>query len=174
MKKTGTALLLAAGWAGLCLAAPLEVSANSAQSDWEGTRANGAVVKAGECPLIVEQELLTFDIPEFPETHYQSREEFLAYNGNVSAEYTFYNPEDYSVTATLVFPFGKVPEYGFQYDTATLQPVYGADTEKYGVTVNGEEVEKRLRHTYAADDFYDRARYGETAGRVCGGSVLYT
>ena len=153
MKKAGTALLLAAGWAGLCLAAPLEASANSAQSDWEGTRANGAVVKEGECPLIVEQELLTFDIPEFPETHYQSREEFLAYNGNVSAEYTFYNPEDYSVTATLVFPFGKVPEYGFQYDTATLQPVYGADTEKYGVTVNGEEVEKRLRHTYAADDF---------------------
>lgn len=153
MKKTRAALLIAASWAGLCLAAPLETCANSAQSDWEGTRANGAVVKEGECPLIVEQELLTFDIPEFPESHYESREQFLAYSGNVSAEYTFYNPEDYSVTATLVFPFGKVPEYGFQYDTATLQPVYGADTEKYGVTVNGEEIEKRLRNTYAADDF---------------------
>ena len=128
MKKTRAALLIAASWAGLCLAAPLETCANSAQSDWEGTRANGAVVKEGECPLIVEQELLTFDIPEFPESHYESREQFLAYSGNVSAEHTFYNPEDYSVTATLVFPFGKVPEYGFQYDTATLQPVYGADT----------------------------------------------
>ena len=34
-----------------------------------------------------------------------------------------------------------------------MEECFGADTEKYGVTVNGEEIEKTLRHTYAADDF---------------------
>ena len=57
------------------------------------------------------------------------------------------------MTATLLFPFGKAPDYGFQYDTVTMEECFGADTEKYGVTVNGEEIEKTLRHTYAADDF---------------------
>ena len=137
----------------LCLAVSGSVSANSAQSDWDGTYANGTISKDEECPVIVEQELLTFDVSEFPKSHYESRDAFLSYSGNVSAEYTFYNPEDYTVTATLLFPFGKTPDYGFQYDTATLEECFGADTEKYGVTVNGEEVEKTLRYTYAADDF---------------------
>lgn len=137
----------------LCLAVPVDVSANSAQSDWDGTYANGTISKDEECPVIVERELLTFDVSEFPESHYESREAFLSYNGSVSAEYTFYNPENYTVTATLLFPFGKAPDYGFQYDTVTMEECFGADTEKYGVTVNGEEIEKTLRHTYAADDF---------------------
>lgn len=137
----------------LCLAFPVSVSANSAQSDWDGTYANGTISKDEECPVIVERELLTFDVPEFPKSHYERRDAFLSYNGSVSAEYTFYNPENYTVTATLLFPFGKAPDYGFQYDTVTMEECFGADTEKYGVTVNGEEIEKTLRHTYAADDF---------------------
>lgn len=137
----------------LCLAFPVSVSANSAQSDWDGTYANGTISKDEECPVIVERELLTFDISEFPESHYESREAFLSYSGNVSAEYTFYNPEDYTVTATLLFPFGKAPDYGFQVDPMTMETCYDADTEKYGVRVNGEEIKKTLRHTYATDDF---------------------
>ena len=137
----------------LCLAFPVSALANSAQSDWDGTYANGTISKDEECPVIVEREILTFDVSEFPEPHYESRDEFLSYSGNVSAEYTFYNPEDYTVTATLLFPFGKAPDYAFQYDTATLEECFGADTGKYGVTVNGEEIEKTLRHTYAPDDF---------------------
>ena len=45
-------------------------SANSAQSQWEGTNATGAIVTGEDCPIIVEHELLTFDIGQFPEQHY--------------------------------------------------------------------------------------------------------
>lgn len=158
-RKRGRKSVLTAAGCGLCLtfslclAVPVSVSANSAQSDWNGTYANGTISKDEECPVIVERELLTFDVPEFPESHYASRDAFLSYSGNVSAEYTFYNPEDYTVTATLLFPFGKAPDYGFQVDPMTMETCYDADTEKYGVRVNGEEIKKKLRHTYAADDF---------------------
>jgi len=43
-------------------------------------------------------------VQEFPRNYYSTAEEFLAYTGHVTAEYTFYNPADYTVTATLVFP----------------------------------------------------------------------
>ena len=78
--------------------------ANSAQRHWSGTDSTGALVKDKNCPLVVDKELLTFDVQEFPKNYYNSTEEFLAYTGKVTAEYTFRNPADYTVTATLVFP----------------------------------------------------------------------
>ena len=43
-------------------------SANSAQTQWRGTDATGAIVTGEDCPLAVEHELLTFDIGQFPES----------------------------------------------------------------------------------------------------------
>lgn len=125
----------------------LSTRANSAQSWWTGTDTTGAIITNEDCPLIVEHELLTFDINDFPQGHYFSLDEFLAYSGKVTAEYTFYNPADYKVDATLVFPFGNVPDYGIFYDSETGNYAMNGDTHKYDITINGDTTEKTLRHT---------------------------
>ena len=122
--------------------------ANSAQRHWSGTDSTGALVKEKNCPLVVDKELLTFDVQEFPKNYYNSTEEFLAYTGKVTAEYTFRNPADYAVTATLVFPFGNLPHYGeYIYDSPTDKYTAASDTGKYGVKVNGKPIEATVRHT---------------------------
>ena len=122
--------------------------ANSAQRHWSGTDSTGALVKDKNCPLVVDKELLTFDVREFPKNYYNSTEEFLAYTGKVTAEYTFRNPADYTVTATLVFPFGNLPHYGeYIYDSPTDKHIAVSDTEKYGVKVNGKLIKTTVRHT---------------------------
>ena len=82
----------------------VSVSANSAQTHWEGVDSAGAMVREDDSPIIVEKELLTFDIQAFPENYYRDLESYLAYSGKVTAEYSFYNPADYAVSATLLFP----------------------------------------------------------------------
>lgn len=122
--------------------------ANSAQRHWSGTDSTGALVKDKNCPLVVDKELLTFDVQEFPNNYYNSTEEFLAYTGKVTAEYTFRNPADYTVNATLVFPFGNLPHYGeYIYDSPTDKYTAVSDTEKYGVKVNGKLIKATVRHT---------------------------
>jgi len=124
------------------------VLANSAQTQWAGVSPAGVVIKDKESPIIVEKELLTFDITEFPEQHYTDADKYLAYSGKVTAEYTFFNPADYTVTATLAFPFGNIPDYGHIYNIETDERIWGADTEKYDVTIDGQPIKKTLRHTY--------------------------
>lgn len=131
----------------LALFPAVSAAANSAQRYWTGTTASGAIVTDEECPLVVEKEILTFEIPEFPEQYYQEISEYLAYEGSVTAQYTFGNPSENTVTATLVFPFGTVPNYGYLQDRETGEVFLNADTEKYGITVDGGEMEKILRHT---------------------------
>ncbi len=125
----------------------LPVFANSAQSWFEGVDSSGAIMTDKESPIIVERELLTFDISEFPESYYGASEEYLSYSAKVTAEYTFYNPSEYTVTAKLLFPFGKVPSYasGYYDDDGVYTPF--SDTEKYGVTINGETAATKIRHT---------------------------
>lgn len=148
----------------LLLGSTPSVFANSAQSYWEGVDRAGAIVTDGESPIVVEHELLTFDLQEFPQNYYRDEAEFLAYPGKVTAEYTFYNPSDLTVTAKLLFPFGREPWYGADA---------GTDAEKYDILIDGQPVEKTVRHTlsdngqftleqdlalisddFAQDDFY--------------------
>ncbi len=124
----------------------LPVSANSAQQHWSGTDAAGVVVTGGDCPIVVESELLTFDLNEFPSNYYNSSDDFAAYSGKVTAEYTFYNPSDMTVTATLAFPFGNLPGYAHFNEMGDDEAL----TEKYGVEVNGEKIEATLRHTLSS------------------------
>lgn len=122
--------------------------ANSAQRHWSGTDNTGTLVKDKNCPLVMDKELLTFDVQEFPKNYYNSAEEFLAYTGNVTAEYTFRNPADYVVTATLVFPFGILPHYGeYIYDSYTGKHTAALATDRFGVAVNGKPIEAAMRHT---------------------------
>lgn len=126
--------------------------ANSAKAYWSGTTTTGAIVNDDTCPLIVENEILTFDIQEFPKQYYEEIPEYLSYNGKVTAEYTFYNPSNYNVSATLLFPFGSIPDYGYMYDEETGERIVHADTEKYNIAVNGNIIEKTLRYTLTTPD----------------------
>ena len=146
MKKKFAAAFLASLLLNLLLAAPIQ--ANSAQRHWRGTDSTGALVKDKNCPLVVDKELLTFDVQEFPKNYYNSIEEFLTYTGKVTAEYTFRNPADYTVTATLVFPFGNLPHYGeYIYDSYTGKHTAAFETDKFGVAVNGKPINTTVRHT---------------------------
>lgn len=122
-------------------------SANSAKSQWEGAYSTGAIVTGEDCPIIVEHQLLTFDIGEFPDQHYRGVSDYLAYSGSVTAEYTFYNPADYTVDATLVFPFGAIPDYGLIRNSETDEMLRYSDTEKYDITADGQPIDRTLRHT---------------------------
>ena len=147
-KKITAGVLLILLLAGVCIQ---PAYANSAQRHWRGTDGTGAVVTGEDCPILVDKELLTFDVQEFPEQYYPDTDSFLAYTGKVTAEYIFRNPADYAVTATLVFPFGNLPHYGeYIYDHATGRPVDVSDTLKYGVTLDGNPVEATVRHTLKA------------------------
>ena len=124
----------------LLVLSPVQVLANSAQTDWRGVDATGALVVGEESPIIVEHEELVFEIQEFPQEYYSEDADFLAYAPSATARYTFYNPSDYTVTARLAFPFGAAPDYSANYYDAI-------DAEKYGVSVDGVSIEKQVRHT---------------------------
>ena len=89
----------------------IPASANSAQTEWSGEDASGAAVLTGECPIVVTNEVLTFDINTLPKYRHPSIDDFLRYDAKVTAEYTFYNPSDITVTAKLAFPFDSDPAY---------------------------------------------------------------
>lgn len=150
MKKLCSVLLST-----ILLFSPVTALANSAQTYFRGISPTGTMVTGEQSPLIVEQEQLTFDLQEFPLEYYSSLEEYLAYTGRVTAEYTFHNPADYDVTVKLAFPFGQTPDYGYSYNHETEQQVYAADGEKYDITVDGESIEKTVRHTlfYRGENF---------------------
>lgn len=125
---------------------PHVAHANSAQHRFRGVDAMGTVMR-GESPIVVEHEQLTFDLATFPSVG--KADEFASYDGKVTAEYTFYNPSEYTVTATLLFPFGRLPEYYFGWDYLP------DDTDRYDITVNGERVEKHIRYTLCMYDEFN-------------------
>ena len=132
----------------LCALAVFPASANSAPSYWQGVSASGVLTTEGECPLVVEHETLTFDIGAFPSNHYSSIEDYLAYDASVTAEYTFYNPSDMTVTAKLLFPFGINPQYGVIYDSDKRDYFTPDNASEYGAQINGAAVQTTVRHSY--------------------------
>ena len=148
---------------------PVSAAANSAQTHWRGTNSAGAILTDETCPIIVEHEALSFDIQEFPQNHYSVAEDFLNYTGSVTAEYTFYNSSDYTVNATLVFPFGTYPDYAGAYDYEKGKQIRNKDIEKYDILVNGETIEKELRHTICL--FGEQFEMEQDLGKLDGESV---
>ena len=135
----------------MCVAFTLPASANSAQTYWEGVSASGVLVTDGECPVVVEHETLTFDIADFPSPY----GDIEGYDASVTAAYTFYNPSDMTVTASLLFPFGVDPYYMDRYDPEKGEYVPPDYAEKYGAQVNGVAVHTTVRHSYWNGTIYD-------------------
>lgn len=133
----------------------LPVNANSAMTRWDGTSASGVVITDEENPIIVEKEVLTFDIQEFPETYYRTLEDYMNYSGSVTAQYTLYNPSDYTITSTLLFPFGSEPMYSYSYDHELDQHVRNSDTNKYDVFIDDTAIEKKIRYSFNVDLEFD-------------------
>ena len=138
----------------LCALAVFPASANSAPSYWEGVSASGVLTTEGECPLVVEHETLTFDIGAFPSNRYSSIEDYLAYDASVTAQYTFYNPSDMTVTAKLLFPFGINPQYGEIYDPDKRDYFTPDNASEYGAQINGAAVQTTVRHSYWSGVIY--------------------
>ena len=114
------------------------VSANSAIRYWSGSDATGAVFLDEDCPVAVQKEVLTFTISEFPQPYYASKEEAENYPATFCTEYTFYNPEAYTVTAELAFPLGDLPDY---------MP-NSSDFDHTEIYVNGEKIPSVSRATF--------------------------
>ncbi len=125
----------------------LTAHANSAQSSWDGRDAFGAYVKEENCPVTVTGEKLTLRIPDFPQNYYRDKEEFLTYQANVTAEYTFFNPASYDVEMTLVFPFGRTPVYLYDLYVEEGDPIEVDDAARCPITADGNEIEKKIRFT---------------------------
>lgn len=123
-------------------------NANSAQTYWEGVDQAGVAISDGDCPIIVEHELLTFDL----QTLYHPYEEQTDNINKVTAQYTFYNPSDMTVSAKLLFPFGTNPWYGYTYDRETGERI-DTDAQRCNILVDGEVVEKKIRYTLYQGDF---------------------
>lgn len=118
----------------------LTALANSARRIWYGVDMTGTVVKGENCPVEVENEQLTFDISEFPNSYYEKKGDFLKYNGKV--------------TAKLVFPFGYYPEYGSdEYDEENQMCKRIDDTAKFDIKINDKEIKKELRHSLYYSDY---------------------
>lgn len=135
----------------LSLSPCLMAKANSARQEWSGISSTGAVITDESCPIEVERELLSFDLLEFPADYYMDEDGYHAYSGQVTAEYSFYNPADYTVTATLLFPMGNPPSYhGISYGSDGLyNRSSDTDAGKFHITVNGKAIEKQLRHSFS-------------------------
>ena len=130
----------------LCIVLALApvVSANSGPTYYEGTTATGMIFTGEDCPIVVEEELLTFHISKLPGNGLWEVKNFETYTDHVTAQYTFRNPTDADLTVGLLFPFGTMPDY------APNKPVA---VEKYTVTADGQSVEAVLRHSLSWGDF---------------------
>lgn len=118
----------------------IKAKANSAPPYWQGVDASGLVYRGEQCPVVVEKEVLTLSIPHFPKV-VQAEAEDYSYDARVRADYTFYNPEEYDVSMTLLFPYGELPDYADGK----------AEPKNSTVTLNGETTECSVRYTYNAD-----------------------
>lgn len=118
----------------------IPASANSALTEWGGKNANGIVSPDEDCPIVVEHETLTFNINELP-----SEDEVgssITSNSTVTAEYTFYNPSDMTISAKLAFPFG------------VMNDRYISEDNTHNITVNGNKIDAEIRHTlYTSNSF---------------------
>lgn len=133
----------------LVLLLPLNVSANSAIKYFTGSDQYGVFITDEDCPVEVTEEKLEFNIINKENIDFRNPQFYDDYNNNVIASYTFHNPSEMNIEATLLFPFGSVPSY---VPASAVGNTF-FDTEKYDITVNGEEIEKQYRISLRNNDF---------------------
>ncbi len=141
--------------------ARLFASANSGPTSWHGVTASGILITGEQCPIKAEREVLTFNIPDFI-SYGASKEEMLAYKANFSAEYTFKNPTDNTVSVQFAFPLGERTDLGFWESVEG-----GADEfirlddlkkDEYKVLADEAEIETQMRTTYHNSGEFDFAK----------------
>ena len=130
-------------------------SANSAPAFWLGVDGNGSIVLDKNCPLEVDNEMLVFRIEEFPQTYYSKEEqvEVKSYSAKVTANYTFYNPANYTVQARLAFPFGERPSYMDVYNSESEEGESISDLEDCIITLNNTEISRKVRYSFLRGTF---------------------
>lgn len=127
--------------------------ANSADRNYYGENSQGVIITGKDCPIVVDSELLTFDIYKneptsngmtFASSSQDDSVNTGFYKKQVTAEYTFRNPTENAITANLVFPFGFYTSYY----------VEKTELSQYGISVDGTEIPCNLRATYCEDPSY--------------------
>ncbi len=126
----------------LVMLQPVTAFANSAPTHWRGSDANGIIIGEDNCPIVVEKEVLTFDIWNMP-TQYHGETGIFG-GDKFTAEYTLHNPTDMDITATVLFPFGKKGDY-YSVDFMTNREFIN---NYYSVKIDGREIEKEKRYTF--------------------------
>lgn len=132
------------------------VEANSADRRHYGVDSQGVIIMDEDCPIVVDKEVLTFDIYKneptsggmtFASSSSSQNSNTGFYKKQVSAEYTFTNSSENEIHVNCVFPFG--PYYRFDEEET--------DISQYGISVNGSAIEDRnLRATYCDNaDYYE-------------------
>lgn len=120
----------------------------------DGVYTVAAFPKEDDCPLVVQNARIIFDIEETPLT-YDLSQDFSTYAGKVVTEYTLFNPTFETLKATLLLPFGMLPSYGWVYDENVQIAIDASETEKYKIFVDGESVETNIRYTLKFDEQFD-------------------
>lgn len=143
-KFATVSLIFALAFAAVFSAA-MPAKANSAQTRWEGTTSTGITISGnGDSPIVVDSELLTFDITN-EVGPYSSEDQPL---NTVTARYTFRNPTDSEITVFAVFPFMD-GRNGYDYGSIS-------DGKFYDITVDGVSANSTVRATYYnRDDEFD-------------------
>ncbi|MBQ6655329.1 MAG: hypothetical protein IJM79_07395, partial [Erysipelotrichaceae bacterium] len=130
----------------LFVSATAEVSANSALMYWQGSDGSDVYMLSEDCPVTVSHEKLTFNINQLPEWYsFEAIQSFNELDSSVTATYSFHNPADYDVTATLYFPFGESPYYA--------QAAKFLSSDRYLITADGKPADKQLRFHYQHGEF---------------------
>ncbi len=118
----------------------ISADANSAQFWWEGADSTG-IITDGDSPIEVIHENLKIEIADLPDEEYLSGNQDTLYNSKATAEYTFLNPEDFTITARLMFPYGLKPDYVNNDNQLPFIQIF----------VDGNPIEYQLRHTYSSN-----------------------
>ena len=113
--------------------------ANSANREYRGYDSSGVIVTTENCPIVVDKEVLTFNIPNSTASDSAYVGSRVAYKGNVTAEYTFRNPSELTAEVHCVFPFGFPP-------VGETDALPGKDV--FAVKKNGVDLNPKVRLTY--------------------------
>ncbi|MGN0807162.1 MAG: hypothetical protein ACI4MN_01770 [Candidatus Coproplasma sp.] len=133
--------------------------ANSGPAWESGVTSTGIHCVNENSVLQVQSETLTFNIG----TPLYDLSEDEKYDTTVTAEYTFYNPSENTVTTKMAFPIGLMPYYakdnkkieGIENPiTVDGQPVAYEVRHTYGIYNSFEEDVKKIKDGYYETDFY--------------------
>lgn len=125
----------------------------------------------------MESEVLTFNINQLLDSGL-SKEELLAYNANFCAEYTFKNPTQNTVNATLAFPLGEYSDFGYwengeggERDKYVSLDEILAAKNMYKVLVDGAQIKAETRYTFHELNDFD---FSSESKRICEGYKSHT